>query len=93
MSLLVKVNQSDNVAIAVQPLRAGDEVEGIHINQDIPQAHKVALADIGKGEAVVRYGVILGYAIDPIKKATGLTNSCLNFQHRRRLTTWSMERI
>lgn len=68
MSLLVKVNQSDNVAIAVQPLRAGDEVEGIHINQDIPQAHKVALADIGKGEAVVRYGVILGYAIDPIKK-------------------------
>jgi galactarate dehydratase len=68
MSLLVKVNQSDNVAIAVQPLRAGDEVEEIHINQDIPQAHKVALADIGKGEAVVRYGVILGYAIDPIKK-------------------------
>ena len=46
MSLLVKINQSDNVAIAVQPLSAGSEVEGIHINQDIPQAHKVALADI-----------------------------------------------
>ena len=39
MSLLVKINQSDNVAIAVQPLSAGSEVEGIHINQDIPQAH------------------------------------------------------
>ena len=35
MSLLVKINQSDNVAIAVQPLSAGSEVEGIHINQDI----------------------------------------------------------
>ena len=33
MSLLVKINQSDNVAIAVQPLSAGSEVEGIHINQ------------------------------------------------------------
>lgn len=65
MSLLVKINQSDNVAIAVQPLSAGSEVEGIHINQDIPQAHKVALADIPKGSPVIRYGVILGYAMNP----------------------------
>ena len=68
MSLLVKINQSDNVAIAVQPLSAGSEVEGIHINQDIPQAHKVALADIPKGSPVIRYGVILGYAMNPIKR-------------------------
>ena len=68
MSLLVKINQSDNVAIAVQPLSAGSEVEGIHINQDIPQAHKVALADIPKGNPVIRYGVILGYAMNPIKR-------------------------
>ena len=63
MSLLVKVNQSDNVAIAVQPLTAGTEIEGLHINQDIPQAHKVALADIPKGSPVIRYGVILGLSL------------------------------
>ena len=68
MSLLVKVNQSDNVAIAVQPLTAGTEIEGLHINQDIPQAHKVALADIPKGSPVIRYGVILGYAMNPIRR-------------------------
>lgn len=82
MSLLVKINQSDNVAIAVQPLSAGSEVEGIHINQDIPQAHKVALADIPKGSPVIRYGVILGYAMNRSNAATGSTNSCSNSQPR-----------
>lgn len=68
MSLLVKVHNSDNVAIAVKPLPAGTEIEGLHINQDIPQAHKVALEDIPAGSPVIRYGVILGYAMNPIKK-------------------------
>lgn len=68
MSLLVKVHDSDNVAIAVKPLSAGTEIEGLHINQDIPQAHKVALKDIPAGSPVIRYGVVLGYATDPIKQ-------------------------
>lgn len=68
MSLLVKVHNSDNVAIAVKPLPAGTEIEGLHINQDIPQAHKVALEDIPTGSPVIRYGVILGYAMKSIKK-------------------------
>lgn len=68
MSLLVKVQESDNVAIAVKPLAAGSEVEGLHINQDIPQAHKVALEDIPAGSPVIRYGVVLGYAIDSIRR-------------------------
>ncbi len=68
MSLLVKVHHSDNVAIAVKPLPAGTEIEGLHINQDIPQAHKVALEDIPAGSPVIRYGVILGYAMNSIKK-------------------------
>lgn len=68
MSFLVKVHNSDNVAIAVKPLPAGTEIEELHINQDIPQAHKVALEDIPTGSPVIRYGVILGYAMNPIKK-------------------------
>ena len=68
MPLLVKVHSSDNVAIAVKQLNAGTEIEGLHINQDIPQAHKVALTDIPAGSPVIRYGVILGYAMNPIKR-------------------------
>ena len=67
--LFVRINDIDNVAIAVKDLPAGTEVaEGIVTNMEIPQAHKVALEDIGAGEKVVRYGVILGYAKEPIKQ-------------------------
>ena len=42
--LLVKVNEADNVAIAVKEIKAGTQVsEDLVTRQDIPQAHKVAL--------------------------------------------------
>lgn len=67
--LFVRVNDMDNVAIAVKDIPAGETVtEGVVTNQEIPQAHKVALEDIGVNGKVVRYGVILGYAKEAIKK-------------------------
>lgn len=67
--LLVKINEADNVAIAVQEIKAGTEVEkDLIARQDIPQAHKIALRKIPAGEPVIRYGVILGYAMNDIEK-------------------------
>ena len=67
--LLVKINEADNVAIAVQEIKAGTEVEkDLIARQDIPQAHKIALMKIPAGEPVIRYGVILGYAMNDIEK-------------------------
>lgn len=69
MPMLVKVHDQDNVAIAVREISAGTEVlAGLTVNQDTPQAHKVALTDILPGRAVIRYGVTLGYALQPIAK-------------------------
>lgn len=67
--LFVRVSDADNVAIAVKDIPTGTTVaEGVVTTQDIPQAHKVALEDIGVNGKVVRYGVILGYAKEAIKK-------------------------
>lgn len=64
----VRVSDEDNVAIAVEDLPAGTYVkEGVVTNMEIPQAHKTALTDIAAGEAIIRYGVVLGYAKEPIK--------------------------
>ena len=47
--LLVKVNEADNVAIAVKEIKAGTQVsEDLVTRLDIPQAHKVALESIPK---------------------------------------------
>lgn len=67
--LCIKIKEQDNVAIAVKEIKAGTLVEaGLTANQDIPQAHKIALCDIPKNGAVIRYGVTLGYAKEPIQK-------------------------
>lgn len=76
--LYIKIKEEDNVAIAVNEIKAGTEVmPGITATQDIPQAHKIALCDIPKDGKIVRYGVVLGYAIDPIKKGDWINEKML----------------
>ena len=77
--LYVKIKEQDNVAVAVEELKAGTEImEGLTVNQDIPQAHKIALCDIPAGEAVIRYGVVLGYAIHDIKRGDWINEHMLD---------------
>ena len=65
----VRIKEQDNVVVVVQDTPKGAEImEGLVANQDIPQAHKVALVDIPAGGEIIRYGVVLGYAIHAIKK-------------------------
>lgn len=76
--LYIKIKDQDNVAIAVNEIKAGTQVmEGIIASQDIPQAHKIALCDIPKDGAIIRYGVILGYAINPIGKGQWINEKML----------------
>ncbi len=65
----IKINHNDNVAITVSAIPSGTIVmDEIAVNEDIPQGHKLALCEIAKGEAIIRYGVTLGYALHSIKK-------------------------
>ncbi|WP_251388106.1 UxaA family hydrolase [Mediterraneibacter agrestimuris] len=67
--LYVKIAERDNVAVAVRDLSEGTWItEDIQCRQDIPQAHKVALCDIASGGEVIRYGVVIGYAVRGIAK-------------------------
>src|SRR5215831_16157592 len=61
----IRVHPADHVAIVVNEggLPVGAEFEsGLRLREAVPEAHKVALADIASGEAVVRYGVTIGFA-------------------------------
>lgn len=77
--LLIKVHSRDNVAIAVRDIKAGTEVmDGIVARQDIPQAHKIALCDIPEDGKIIRYGTVLGYAINPIAKGSWINETMLH---------------
>lgn len=59
--LCIKINEKDNVAVAVRDLPRGTELpDGTVTCEDIPQAHKIALTDIPAGGEVIRYGAVLG---------------------------------
>lgn len=75
----IKINEQDNVAIAVQDIPAGTVLDdGLAANQDIPQAHKIALCDIEKDGEIIRYGVVLGYAKERIQKGDWINEHMLH---------------
>jgi len=61
-SPLLQIHPADTVAVAMRPLAAGEAACGVRIAADIPQGHKVALASLGAGETVIKYGQPIGRA-------------------------------
>lgn len=69
----IKVHDTDNVAIIVNDhdLPASSRFpDGLELIEHIPQGHKVALNDIAKGGAIIRYGEIIGYALRAIARGS-----------------------
>lgn len=63
----IQVHPADNVVIAVRKLAAGETIwPGVTARMQIPQGHKAALRAMETGEAVIRYGVCLGYLLHPV---------------------------
>jgi galactarate dehydratase len=76
-ALLLKIDPRDTVAIITEASRKGDVVDGITLLSDIPQGHKVALRDMQKGDEVIRYGVVLGYLLEGVKKGAWINENSL----------------
>src|SRR3954465_13736109 len=71
----LRLAASDNVAVAKRPpaagpvpkrpLAAGRSLNGsisLVTNREIPAGHKIALATIGEGQPILKYGQVIGYA-------------------------------
>ncbi len=65
MDKYIKINPADNVAVALQPLSAGDRIEingdVIVIQTHVPAGHKFLLTDLHQDENVVKYGYPIGH--------------------------------
>jgi len=78
--LYIRVHERDNVAIIVnsEGLPAGTRFpDGLTLIENIPQAHKVALRDFNRGEPVVRYGEIIGWAAGAVKAGSWVREDLL----------------
>ncbi len=72
MQDVIKINQEDNVAVALRPIGKGETLEigdiSVTTVEEIPQGHKVALKAVKAGEEVVKYGFRIGFAKEDISK-------------------------
>ncbi|WP_421979481.1 UxaA family hydrolase [Roseibium sp.] len=60
----IKLRPDDNVVIALRPLPAGTELDGVSraLSGQIQPGHKIASSAISKGDNVYRYGQVIGQA-------------------------------
>ena len=77
MQQAITINDQDNVAVCLRDLRQGDRLkvngQEIELLDDISAKHKVALAELNKGDSVYMYGVKVGVANCPIKVGQAIT--------------------
>lgn len=70
MKKMIKINDNDNVIIALENLNKGDQLtigtEQITVSQDIPSGHKVAIATIPANSDIIKYGFPIGHATESI---------------------------
>lgn len=60
MSKLFKINDKDNVAVALKELKKGEIIDNIKLLDDIPFGHKVLLTDIYGKTAERQQGMKFG---------------------------------
>ena len=62
----IKINEADNVAVALCNLKKGETHEGVTLADDIPKGHKFALADIAEGENIIKFGTPIARALTEV---------------------------
>ncbi len=78
--LFIRMHAADNVAIVANDggLPAGTVfADGLRLVDHVPQGHKVALEDLAEGDAVRRYNVVIGYALQALPRGSWVNERVL----------------
>ena len=62
----LSLNPRDNIIVAVDAIAPGIAVRSVKAATRIPRGHKMAAAPIAKGEPVLKFGQIIGFATEDI---------------------------
>ena len=64
----LRIHPDDNVAVAILPLKAGEEIAidefKFTLKQDIPSGHKFALKNLVQSEDIIKYGYPIGHLLE-----------------------------
>ncbi|KQO20972.1 altronate hydrolase [Flavobacterium sp. Leaf82] len=92
---LIKVHPTDNVAVALVNLSAGEvinfEGEDVTVETDVKMKHKIAMVPFNVGDRIIMYGVLVGKASARIERGGLLSTS--NVKHESDKVTGKTETI
>ena len=92
---LIKVHPTDNVAVALVNLTAGEvidfEGQSVAIESDVKMKHKIAMVPFDIGDRIIMYGVLVGKASARIERG-GLLSTA-NVKHESDKVTGKTETI
>ncbi|MEK9966899.1 MAG: UxaA family hydrolase, partial [Rhodospirillaceae bacterium] len=77
--LTIRLNAADNVVVARAEIMPNTAIPGedVTTNAPIPRGHKIATRAIAKGETVIKYDQIIGYAAHDIRPGDHVhTDNC-----------------
>ncbi|WP_078543749.1 UxaA family hydrolase [Litchfieldia alkalitelluris] len=71
MKPFIKINEIDNVAVAIRKIDENEQIEiggqTIQLKETVGKGHKFAIERITKGENVIKYGAPIGHAHEDIE--------------------------
>lgn len=92
---LIKVHPTDNVAVALVNLTAGEvidfEGESVTVESDVKMKHKIAMVPFNIGDRIIMYGVLVGKASARIERGGLLSTE--NVKHESDKVTGKTETI
>lgn len=66
MKKYIIINEKDNVAVALEDVKKGEQSGNVVAAENIPVGHKIALCNIEKSSKVIKYGTPIGVATENI---------------------------
>jgi altronate hydrolase len=67
----IQIHSNDNVLVALTDLKKGDSIEfnaqSITLTTDVKAKHKFPTRNLGQGDEVIMYGVLIGKTTQPVK--------------------------
>lgn len=80
----LKIHPDDNVLVALQDLKAGEQIpyNGIAITlaHDVPAKHKFVISTMNPGDSIYMYGLTVGKALTSIPSGSAITTT--NVKHQ-----------
>ena len=78
-NLVIRLDRADNVVVARRDIPAGTAIaqEGITALADIPFGHKISTVSLAKGEPVLKYNTVIGYAAKDLPAGSYMHNDAI----------------